>query len=155
MTGARPGRFRRLLIEFPASLAALAVAVVVEIGLRVTTLPRLAGALGTPLAVTSGGLPDTMSGTRPAQLTPHARRQVRATRRVMRHWPFGDTCLRQALVSGQRLRRLQPTLHVGVAKIDGEIRAHAWLTIGGGVLDPLAAAASYLDLTTPEPRTGP
>ncbi|MGC4154999.1 MAG: lasso peptide biosynthesis B2 protein [Propionicimonas sp.] len=148
-----PGRWRRLLIELPASLAALAVAVVVEIGLRVTTLPKLARWLGTPLSVGEQGAVMPRSG--PLTLTPHAKRQVRATRRVMRHWPFGDTCLRQALVSGQRLRRLDPALHVGVAKIDGEIRAHAWLTIAGGILDPLAAAASYQDLTVPKPRQQP
>lgn len=145
----RPGRWRRLLVELPASLAALAVAVVVEVGLRVTTLPRLAGFLGTPLAVARNGAPDTMPRSGPLALSPQAKRQVRATRRVMRRWPFGDTCLRQALVSGQRLRRLHPSLHVGVAKIDGEIRAHAWLTIDGGILDPLAAAASYHDLAAP------
>jgi hypothetical protein len=66
---------------------------------------------------------------------------------VLRHWPFGDTCLRQALVGGHRLRRLNPTLHVGVAKQGGEVRAHAWLVVAGVVIDPLYAAASYQTLT--------
>ena len=35
--------------------------------------------------------------------------------RVMRNWPFDATCLRRSLVAGQRLRRLQPELNVGVA----------------------------------------
>lgn len=141
---------RRLIPELPATLAALALAVVVEIGLRTTSLPRLARLLGTPLAVTDDSRrTDDSEGAVEAVLPAKAKRQVRATRRVLRHWPFGDTCLRQALVSGQRLRRLDPTLHVGVARIEGEIRAHAWLVIGGGVLDPLAAASSYLTLSRP------
>nr|WP_255622445.1 lasso peptide biosynthesis B2 protein [Tessaracoccus sp. OS52] len=131
-------------------MAAFLVAVVVEVGLRVTTLPRLASLLGVPLA--SGepsGEPETMSGKQLAGLPATARRQVRATRRVLNCWPFGDTCLRQALVSGNRLRRLAPSLHIGVAKIEGEIRAHAWLVVSGRVLDPLRAASSYQDLSVP------
>lgn len=149
---ARSGRLRRLVTELPATLAALAVAVVVEIGLRFTTLPRLGRLLGVPVAAggdRTGG-PHSMTGPAVLTLPVRARRQVSATRRVLRHWPFGDTCLRQALISGQRLRRLGPSLHIGVARIDGELRAHAWLVIRGGVLDPLAAAASYHDLSVPE-----
>ncbi|NLE99105.1 MAG: lasso peptide biosynthesis B2 protein, partial [Propionibacterium sp.] len=143
----RPGRARRLAVEMPATLAALVVACVVEVGLRATKLQRLARFLGTPLA-----LGDTSPGStaaRRAALPASATRQVSATRRVLRHWPFGDTCLRQALISGQRLRRLGPELHVGVAKIDGEIRAHAWLEIDGAILDPRYAATSYQTLAQP------
>lgn len=121
---------------------AAAIAVVVEIGLRTTKLPRLARALGTPLG-DSRTTPTVVTATGGSFFPPRARSQVRATRRVMRHWPFGDTCLRQALVAGQRLRRLEPTLQVGVAKIDGEVRAHAWLEIDGVILDPLKAAGGY------------
>lgn len=150
MKADRAGRSSRLLPELPATFAALVVACVAEVGLRVTTLPRLARFLGTPLAVAGDPEPpSTRSGPGAARLPLNARQQVRATRRVLRHWPFGDTCLRQALISGNRLRHLEPTLHVGVAKIDGEVRAHAWLMIGGGILDPLAAATSYQDLTPP------
>lgn len=140
-------RLRRLIPELPASLAALLVAVVVEIGLRTTTLPHLARLLGTPLAL--DGTPTTRQGPSLVTLPASARRQVRATRRVLRHWPFGDTCLRQALISGQRLRRLDPALHVGVARIQGEIRAHAWLVIDGAIVDPRRAASSYQDLQSP------
>lgn len=149
MTRPRRRRWITLARELPASLAALIVAVIVECGLRFTTLPTLARWLGIPLA--SATVPTPLPGP-PPPLPARAKAQVRATRRVMSRWPFGDTCLRQALVSGHRLRRLGPQLHVGVAKIDGEIRAHAWLSIGGGILDPLAAAASYHDLPIPSPR---
>lgn len=140
-------RLRRLLRELPATFAALGLAVVVEVGLRTGPLPALARRLGVPLAGRDGA---GASAPGDAALSQRDRRQVRATRRVMRRWPFGDTCLRQALVSGHLLRHLDPALHVGVAKIDGEIRAHAWLVIDGGILDPLAAASSYLDLARPD-----
>lgn len=141
-------RLRRVLRELPATLAALAVTVVVELGLRTVRLPRLASALGTPLALEQDASP-AESGPAVARLPERAARQVRATQRVLRRWPFGDTCLRQALVSGQRLRRLQPRLHLGVAKIDGEVRAHAWLVVRGRILDTRAAASSYQDLAQP------
>jgi Transglutaminase-like superfamily len=145
-------RYRQGLLDLPAVLAALGVAIVVEIGLRVTTLPRLARALGAPLdtedperdtAPLITGQPSTLP------LPAEAKRQVRATRLALRHWPFGDTCLRRALVSGQRLRRFNPTLHVGVAKVGSEVRAHAWIALGGVVIDPLRAASSYLLLASP------
>lgn len=139
-------RWRRFVTELPATAAALAVAATVEVGLHATTLPRLARFLGTPLAG-HAGVENVMTGPTTAALTARQKRQIRGVRRVLRHWPFGDTCLRQALIAGQRLRHMSPTLHVGVAKIEGEIRAHAWLVIAHGVLDPLAAAASYLDLS--------
>ncbi|TDE07478.1 lasso peptide biosynthesis B2 protein [Jiangella asiatica] len=129
------------LREWPALLAAAGVALVVEVGLRVTTLPRLARLLGAPLRTDDGG--DLMPPSTPARLgpslTPATRRRLRAVRRVLRHWPFGDTCLRRALVSGHVLRRLRPVLRVGVAKVDGRIQAHAWLEIDGVSLDPAGA----------------
>lgn len=141
------------LTEWPELCAALAVAGVVEVGLRVTTLPRLARFLGTPLSMPEPVVGEPRVGKAgtepqtPVALPASAERQVRATRRILRHWPFGDTCLRQALISGQRMRRLGPTLHVGVAKLDGEVRAHAWLVVRGGVVDPRYAASSYRTLT--------
>lgn len=135
--------------EWGWMIAAGITAVVVEIGIRTVGLPRLSAVLGAPLLAASGNGsgPDAPTWI----LTTSERRRVRATRRIMRHWPFGDTCLRQALVSGSLLRRRSPALVVGVARIDGEIRAHAWLRIDGGVLDPLGAASSYTPLSTHEP----
>lgn len=127
------------LREWPAVLAAVVVALGVEVGLRTLTLPRLTRLAGLKLGAEEGSAAIPM-GAAPPRLAPRAWRQLRATQRVMRHWPFGDTCLRQALVSGQRLRRLQPTLLVGVARVDGTLRAHAWLEIQGVSLDPAGAA---------------
>lgn len=134
--------------DWSAVMAAALVAVGVEVGLRTLGLQHLARMVGAPLG--SGAVGDPGTGcwdSEPPVLRERDRRRVRATRRVMRHWAFGDTCLRQALVSGHRLRHLGPTLQVGVAKIDGEVRAHAWLEIRGTVLDPMHAAESYLSLT--------
>lgn len=148
MTAAHPVRAMRAVAsrEWPAVLAAAALATAVELGLRTMTLPRLARVLGTPL--NTDGTAPTMRCGPPPTVAAGDRRKVRAVRRVMRHWPFGDTCLRQALVYGHRLRRLHPTLHLGVAKIDGQVRAHAWLVIAGAVLDPWASAASYSQLSS-------
>lgn len=142
---------RSRLSQLPATGAVLVVATLVEVGLRTMSLPRLAALAGTPLqledpessAVEFEPAPDDVF-----ELPPRARRQLAATRRVLRHWPFGDTCLRQALISGQRLRRFQPRLQVGVAKLNGEVRAHAWLLIHGRILDPMGAAVAYLPLNS-------
>ena len=136
--------------ELPSLCAALALAVVVEVGLRTTTLPRLARALGTPLAVDGF---EAYVGPAGAVLLPDwAVLRMHSVRRVLRHWPFGDTCLRQALVCGWLLRSLGPALQLGVAKVDGEVRAHAWLVVSGTVVDPRRAVSSYQPLTAV--RTG-
>lgn len=129
--------------EIPALLAALAAACAVEVGLRVLPLPRVARAVGAPLRLDGGS--DAAQDARP-RLGARGDDQVRAVGRVMRRWPFGDTCLRHALVAGQRLRRFRPELVVGVTKVNGVVRAHAWLELESGVLDPLGAAPAYLPL---------
>jgi hypothetical protein len=125
------------------------MAVVVEVGLRTTTLPRLARALGAPLAVDGF---DPYAGPVDGVIPGWASARMSAARRVLRHWPFGDSCLRQALVCGGLVRRLEPALQLGVAKVDGEVRAHAWLVVGGSVVDPRRAVSSYLPLAAV--RTG-
>ena len=133
------------LREVPDLCVALAAAVAVEVGLRTTTLPRLARALGAPL--TADGLATLTGPSAGRPLPDRTLRRIHASRRVVRHWPFGDTCLRQALVCGWLLRRLRPTLQLGVARVDGEVRAHAWLVVAGTVVDPLRAVSSYQPLT--------
>lgn len=148
MTRSRPS-LRSLPSEAYHTVAALGVTVLVEIGLRTLSLPRLAALVGAPIAWEDPGeQAGGETATSRVILSRDARLRVRAARRVLRRWPFGDTCLRQALVIGQRLRRLHPQLHVGVAKLDGEVRAHAWLVIEGSILDTFHAASSYLTLTS-------
>ncbi len=130
--------------EVPTLAAALVLTLVVEVGLRTTTLSRLARALGTPLAV--DGFEPYAEGSGSA-LPAWGVARMNATRRVLRHWPFGDTCLRQALVCGWLLRRLRPELQLGVARVDGAVKAHAWLVVNGRVVDPRRAVSSYQPLT--------
>jgi hypothetical protein len=142
----RFGVVRRVPIrEWPALLAALGVASAVEIGLRTMPLPTLARRLGVPLALEGQEAPEPVElgrtpGGRPA-LPDDVLLRLNAAARVMRHWPFGDTCLRSALVSGRRMRELRPALRVGVTKDAGTIKAHAWLEVSGMSLDPLAPLA--------------
>jgi hypothetical protein len=121
--------------ELPAVFAAASVAAAVEIGLRTLKLPVLARLTGTPLRNDDG------TPAREADrlgLPPRLVMRMRAVRRVMRHWPFGTSCLRLALVSGQRIRSVRPVLRVGVMKDADGVRAHAWLEIDGVSLDPEA-----------------
>jgi hypothetical protein len=117
-------------------LAALAVAFVVELGLSMSTLPRLTKLFGIRLA---GEANDEPTGQAPEVAPEWFRRRSAAVHRVLRHWPFGDTCLRRSLVLGQRIRRLDPVLVIGVRHDEhGNLAAHAWLAVGGVALDTLA-----------------
>ena len=107
-----------------AVVATVALAFVVEAGVRLLPLPRLARALGVPLSSSP-----PMGGPRRGDLsilTPREQRRVWATDAVFRRWPFGDTCLRRALVLGRVLRHQQPVLRIGVAR-DQDVLAHAWV----------------------------
>ncbi|HEY0868780.1 MAG TPA: lasso peptide biosynthesis B2 protein, partial [Acidothermaceae bacterium] len=121
--------------ELPALLAAAGVAAAVEIGLRTMKLPVLARLSGTPLRDDDG---TPLREADRLGLPPRLVVRMRAVRRVMRHWPFGTSCLRLALVSGQRIRSVQPVLRVGVMKDADGVRAHAWLEVDGVSLDPEA-----------------
>jgi len=132
------------LPEWPGVLMTLLLAAIVELGLRVVRLPRLAQLLGVPLARSADAarLPPSSE----LRLPTCARRRLAFTSRVMKHWPCGDTCLRVALVAGARIRRLRPELVIGVAVVDGEVKAHAWLTIDGISIDP-GGSPSFAVLT--------
>lgn len=133
-------RVRRLLE--PQVLAAIVVTVAVEIGLAVTTVPRTARLLGIRMAHSDATV--TACGGQLDEVVWIGRRAV-AVHRVLRHWPFGDTCLRRALVLGQRIRRLAPELVIGVRHDDAAgLAAHAWLVVHGVALDPLAAGYAPL-----------
>lgn len=131
--------------DYAAVASAMATQARIEWALRRRPLPAIAQVFGVPLDTGSG-----MPATEPfaERLTAAERRSLRAARRVLRHWPWDDTCLRRALATGHVLRHRRPTLRVGVAKTDGEVRAHAWLEIGGRTLDP-EAPTSYLSLIDP------
>lgn len=139
-------RARRLLD--PQFAAAAVVALVVEIGLSISTVPRVARLLGIRLARDDDAEPVEVPADIP---TVWIRRRYVEVNRVLRRWPFGNTCLRRALVLGQRIRRLDPVLVIGVRHgEDGQLAAHAWLVVGDIALDPLAA--HYAPLQELQPR---
>lgn len=114
---------------------------VVEIGVRVAPLDRLAARVGAPLAA-GAGVSDTVS----LAVTRQEAQRLRVLQRVMPRWPFCEgPCLRQALVAGRILRRHHPRLRLGVAVEGSGVVAHAWLevadtTIGyDGAFLPLSA----------------
>ncbi|UFU02400.1 lasso peptide biosynthesis B2 protein [Ruania suaedae] len=134
--------------ELTAATAAALCACAVEVCLRTLPLPRTARIFGVSLRTTGG----STVAPRQAVLGRRGRLQARAVQRVMRHWPFDDTCLRHALVAGHRLRRFGPELVIGVTKVDGAVRAHAWLEFDSGIYDPLGAAPAYHPLTSSPPE---
>lgn len=105
----------------------------VERGLRRGTLPTLADDLGITLDLDSSSEPDPVPAVLPAstQIT------VRAAERVLRRWPFGDTCLRRCLVLGVVLADLHPVLRIGVKSDGAGFAAHSWLEVDGHPTEPV------------------
>lgn len=124
--------------ELPAVIVTLGIAFFVEIGLRTMRLPRLARIVGVPLGEAGPG-PARQLGV--GDLSPRMVRRLRISAKVMRHWPFDEKCLRRSLVCGCRIRSVEPALIVGVAVVEGEVKAHAWLMVGGATLDPWGSAS--------------
>lgn len=125
---------RARLLPLAETVVAVFLAVLVEVGLRVLPLPVLADRLGLRLA-------SREVDTDVVDLLPRwAAVRLRAVKRVMRYWPAGPRgkCLRAALISGQRLRRLNPELVLGVRLEAEGVVAHAWLAVDGRALDPTA-----------------
>lgn len=135
--------------DYAAVLAAVVAQSRIEWALHRRPLPEFAAALGVPLVTGAGAVATEPFAER---LTADERRALRAVRRVLRRWPWDNTCLRRALGMGYALRHRSPSLRVGVTKSDGAVRAHAWLEIDGRTLDPEAPSA-YLSLVDP-PREG-
>jgi hypothetical protein len=143
MTGLRRavtlGRLRHIEgRDWPAVVVTVAVAVVVEVGLRTIRLTTLARLVGAPLADANV---ETSGASRQLDLPAQAVRRLQLCARILRHWPFDEKCLRRSLVCGWRIRGLDPRLVVGVALVDGEVKAHAWLTVDGVSLDPSGPAS--------------
>ena len=109
------------------------ISVLVEVGVRVLPLPVMARWCSVALADR-----EQNELRRLADLPDWARQRVLIARRVIRRWPIDGTCLRQSLLVGQRLRSLDPKLHIGVRADDGSVSAHAWIEVLGGALDPTA-----------------
>lgn len=108
------------------------VLVVVELGVRVVPLPRLAALLGVRFAddtLVEGH--DPTSGPSPPLTRAEARR-LGVADRLVRHWPFaGGPCLRESLLRGHALRGRSPQLRLGVARTRDTVEAHAWIEASG------------------------
>ncbi len=129
--------------DWPAVFVTVATGLGVEIGLRTMKLPRLARLVGAPLADTdtdAGSGSGSESESEQLVLPPEAVRRLQICVRILRRWPFDEKCLRLSLVCGHRIRSLRPRLVVGVALVEDQVRAHAWLTVDGVSLDPSGAA---------------
>jgi len=125
-------------------LRALGPLVVIEISLRTSGLPATCRRLRVRCDLDSAAPP----AARLAVLPRDAGAAVRASRAVVARWPGGDTCLRQCLLIGHRLRGLGPVLRIGVKRDqDGVFSAHSWLEIRGRTLDPTASAYAALGST--------
>jgi len=137
----RGGRRVRAVAEV---LRALAVLVRVEFGLRRTDLRTTCRKLGVRCDLTSTAAPPDERAVLPRR----ARVPINAAYLVVSRWPAGDTCLRQCLVIGHRLRDLDPVLRIGVRREpDGAFSAHSWLEVGGRSLDPAAVGYAALGST--------
>ena len=112
------------------------VLTVIEIGLRVGSLDRLAELLGSQWSSQKARMNGRCRSSRP--MTAALSMQLE---KVLRHWCFSATCLRRSLLAGHLLRRWHPVLRLGVAKVDGIVTAHAWLEINGVNLDPVGSAS--------------
>lgn len=136
MTFLRPAR--TLLLRPPrAWLRAVEVAVLaaaVELGLRTVPLPRLARLLRVRLVL--DGAAGQVGDPRLVRLSPDEAERLDVTWRVLRHRPFNGTCLRRALLGAHALRRRDHAVRIGVQKVAGEVKAHAWLEVDGIVMDP-------------------
>lgn len=109
----------------------LAIGLAVELLVRRVSLPKLSARLGVRLA-TEGEPLAQAAGVLPGW----TQRRLRAVEVVFRFWPWGKNgdCLRRSLVTGYRLRTLEPVLRFGVRRANGTVLAHAWIEVRGVAL---------------------
>lgn len=122
-----------------ALLQTVIVAGVVEVGMRLLPLPQITRFVGMRLSFDRPGDEARPTAVVPNALSADDQLRVWATDRVFARWPFGDTCLRRALVLGFHMRRDAPSLRIGVREQAYEtgatetaagtatIAAHAWV----------------------------
>lgn len=109
-------------------------AATIEVGLRLTTLPRVAALMGVRIQV--DGVHGRPGSATDVLLSPAERRRIDLAGRVLRRGPFEDSCLRRAMLAARILRRRDHAVRIGVRKVDGAVKAHAWLELDGVSLDP-------------------
>ncbi len=126
---ALPGPERRCTCE--AALLLL----VVRVALALLPLPRALRLFDIAQGATSSGRVD------PEQ----AALVGRAVTRAARHVPFRAVCLQQAFAALLMLRRrgLAATVHFGLLRDGGELKAHAWSRSGEIPVTGVAAARGF------------
>lgn len=140
-------RKARSLLALPAKLQlavlrALPIAVAVEIGLRVLSLPALARLLGVRLGTRR---PDQISEVRAnAEMDEAENQSARAVELIFRNWPLGGSCLRKSLVLARVLRKRNRLIRIGVARANEGFTAHAWVEVEGVSFDSTSGFFSPL-----------
>ena len=143
-------------MKAPAIWATVAV-VVVEAGIRLTDVSRLARIMHVPLVAEpsdgSSPLEGTVSSVDPAvvgfdadaeaiaALSIKEQRLYVASMWVLDRWLYDGTCLRRALVTGYFLRRHGPRLRLGLID-DGET-SHAWIEADGHAFNAVPVSGSF------------
>lgn len=115
----------------------VALASVVEVGLRTVGVARLARWLGVGVAehasiraVGTGAIPP----------------EIALVDRALAGWPSHGRCLRRSLVLGALLARHRPVMRIGVRRDGAAIRAHAWLEVAGEALPDAHDATGFKPL---------
>lgn len=106
-------------------------ALLLEWSLRHEPLTRTARRM----KVSSASTPVPVSAKAELRLDARELELIDDVRQVISRRPFNGSCLRQALLVGRALEHRKPCLQVGVAKDERGVRAHAWLVVGGVVID--------------------
>jgi hypothetical protein len=128
------------------------VVVVIEIGLKLTDVSRLARWMGVPLA-TDDAAPPAISPDDMRGLTERERRIHLALHWVMARWLYDGTCLRRALTLGWFLRRRGPVLRLGMLTEQGTV-AHAWIEVEGRAFNAQPVTAIFSSGATGRPSIG-
>ena len=121
---------------------AAGVLLAVEALIRWVPLARLSRMFGTRLNLEP--VLDLTPPLDPTELSVRDRRHLRSARRVTDAWPFGrGTCLRRSLVVGHLIRRLRPTIRLGLVEVADDFTAHAWVEIDDRPLESIAGYAIF------------
>jgi Transglutaminase-like superfamily len=131
-----PGKWRRFRKRPPEDRALILRAALIlpltEIGLRLFGFRRWKE------LIEKFSLPARLSQSLPADLQREtAMRAVRAIRSVELHGPTNPNCLERSMTLWWILRRegVDGELHIGARKEGGRFEAHAWVELGGQVLN--------------------
>ena len=127
---------------------------IAEVGLTVTSLPRLAGLMRVPLAADRDfAVAEADNFGSLDALTPREQQAHWAVDWVLERWLFDGTCLRRSLAFGWFIRRRRPVLRLGMID-DGGTVAHAWVEAEGRVFDAAAVTGSFMTPARRDPADG-